>query len=222
MSNNRYAELDKLIKEYEEDSITVRSERLVMKNYPKVLTMSAASSFEHNIKNACQDFLDNPKLPIVPNYPKINSIRQSPLVDKIYGKLEAYNDNGIQHLAADKFYELFGASFKADVQTIFAIKLQEKKAAVTAKVNALLPLCGTDDKYDLDYAKQCDLKIELDRCNFDDAESAFLNLKLRRNRVAHDYIHGLSDTFEDILKFYNLAVIYAISIEEAIKNLTAT
>ena len=56
MSNNRYAELDKLIKEYEEDSITVRSERLVMKNYPKVLTMSAASSFEHNIKNACQDF----------------------------------------------------------------------------------------------------------------------------------------------------------------------
>ena len=86
----------------------------------------------------------------------------------------------------------------------------------------MLPLCGTDDKYDLDYAKQCDLKIELDRCSFDDAESAFLNLKLRRNRVAHDYIHGLSDTFEDILKFYNLAVIYAIAIEEAIKNLTAT
>ena len=222
MSNNRYSELDKLIKEYEEDSITVRSERLVMKNYPKVLTMSAASSFEHNIKNTCQDFLDNPKLPIVPNYPKINSIRQSPLVDKIYGKLEAYNDNGIEHLAADKFYELFGTSFKTDVQTIFAIKLQEKKAEVTAKVNSLLPLCGTEDKYDLDYAKQSDLKIELDRCNFDDAERAFLNLKLRRNRVAHDYIHGLSDTFEDILKFYNLAVIYAVSIEEAIKNLIAT
>ena len=214
--------MDKLIKEYEEDSITVRSERLVMKNYPKVLTMSAASSFEHNIKNTCQDFLDNPKLPIVPNYPKINSIRQSPLVDKIYGKLEAYNDNGIEHLAADKFYELFGTSFKTDVQTIFAIKLQEKKAEVTAKVNSLLPLCGTEDKYDLDYAKQSDLKIELDRCNFDDAERAFLNLKLRRNRVAHDYIHGLSDTFEDILKFYNLAVIYAVSIEEAIKNLIAT
>ena len=41
MSNNRYAELDKLIKEYEEDTINLRSERLVMKNYPKVLTMSA-------------------------------------------------------------------------------------------------------------------------------------------------------------------------------------
>ena len=60
MSNNRYAELDQLIKEYEEDIINLRSERLVMKNYPKVLTMSAASSFEYNIKNACQDFLNNP------------------------------------------------------------------------------------------------------------------------------------------------------------------
>ena len=65
--------------------------------------MSAASSFEHNIKNACQDFLDNPKLPLVPNYPKTNFIRQSPLVDKIYGKLEAYNDNGIEHLDAENF-----------------------------------------------------------------------------------------------------------------------
>ena len=35
-------------------------------------------------------------------------------------------------------------------------------------------------------------------------------------------VRGLLDTFEDILKFYNLAVIYAIAIEEAIKNLTAT
>ena len=52
MSNNHYADLDKLIKEYEEDTINLRSERLVMKNYPKVLTMSAASSFEYNIKNA--------------------------------------------------------------------------------------------------------------------------------------------------------------------------
>lgn len=62
MSNSRYAELDKLIKEYEQDSQTIRSERMVMKNYPKVLLMSAASSFEYNIKNRCQDFM------IIPNY----------------------------------------------------------------------------------------------------------------------------------------------------------
>ena len=51
MRNSHYVELDKLIKEYEEDSRTIRSERMVMKNYPKVLTMSVASSFEYNIKN---------------------------------------------------------------------------------------------------------------------------------------------------------------------------
>lgn len=62
MRNSHYVELDKLVKEYEEDSRTIRSERMVMKNYPKVLTMSVASSFEYNIKNRCQDFYDNPKL----------------------------------------------------------------------------------------------------------------------------------------------------------------
>ena len=75
-NSSRYSELDKLIKEYEEDSRTIRSERMVMKNYPKVLIMSTASSFEYNIKNRCQDFYDNPKLPIQQNYPKISAIKR--------------------------------------------------------------------------------------------------------------------------------------------------
>ena len=66
-----------------------------------------------------------------------------------------------------------------------------------------------------------DLKDELERCTFDDAESSYLNLKLRRNRVAHDYINGLSDTFEDLQKFYNKAIIYVVALELSIISLTA-
>lgn len=223
MSNSQYAELDKLIKEYEQDSRTIRSERMVMKNYPKVLLMSAASSFEYNIKNKCQDFYDNPKLPIAQNYPKINAINRSPLVDQMYNKIEAYNENGVEVLSADKFYELFNEQvFKSRVQAIFATELQQKTQKIEEQINFIAPLVGTDDQYDSDYAKCCDLKNAYERCSFNDAENAFLSLKLRRNRVAHDYINGLTDTFVDIQNFYDIAVIYVVSLEAAIKELTNT
>lgn len=223
MSNSRYAELDKLIKEYEEDSRTIRSERMVMKNYPKVLIMSAASSFEYNIKNMCQDFYDNPKLSIAQNYPKISEIKRNPIVDQMYNKMLAYNDNGVEYLNAEGFYDFFnGQVFKTRVQTIFSTELQQKIQYTEEQINFLTPLLGTSDQYDSDYAKYCDLKNAYERCSFDDAEKAFLSLKLRRNRVAHDYIHGLTDTFVDIQKFYDIAVLYVISLEAAIEELTNT
>lgn len=223
MSNSQYAELDKLIKEYEEDSRTIRSERMVMKNYPKVLVMSAASSFEYNIKNRCQDFYDNPKLPIAQNYPKISAIKQNPIVDQMYNKMEAYNDNGVEHLNADNFYEFFnGQIFKTRVQGIFSTELQQRIQQMGEQINLLTPLLGTSEQYDSDYAKYCDLKNIYERCSFDDAERAFLSLKLRRNRVAHDYVNGLTDTFVDIQNFYDIAVIYVVSLEAAIVELTNT
>lgn len=219
MSNSRYVELDKLIKEYEEDSRTIRSERMVMKNYPKVLLMSAASSFEYNIKNRCQDFYDNPIQPLAQSYPKVNAITRNPIVDQMYNKMEAYNSNGVEHLSAEKFYEFFnGQPFKARVKTIFSTVLQQKLQKIEEQINFLSPLLGTNDQYDSDYAKCCDLKDAYERCSFDDAERAFLSLKLRRNRLAHNYINGLTDTFVDIQNFYDIAVIYVISLESAIEE----
>lgn len=224
MSNSQYSELDKLIKEYEEDFHTIRSERLVMKNYPKVLAMSAASSFEYQIKNRCQEFIDNHQSTIVSNYPNIAALRRGkPIVDQMFAKLEGYYDsNGVEQLHADKFYDLFGGqTFKLIVITNFSSKLTDRLHNIANKISGLQSLLGQDDRYDYDYAKQCDLKDELERCSFEDAENAYLNLKLRRNRVAHDYINGLSDTFEDLQRFYNKAVIYVIALEESIRSLTA-
>ena len=223
MSNNRYADLDKLIKEYEEDTINLRSERLVMKNYPKVLTMSAASTFEYNIKNACQDFLDNPKLPIATHYPKIPRLKL-PTLDSIYGKFKTLNrQTQVENLDASGFYALFGGnSFKTSAISFFNSEKAKKTSETQNIVDSLEPLFDVNDSYALAYVTADELLEQLKNASFDNAEQAFLNLKLRRNRVAHDYINGLSDTFEDIRKFYNLAVLYAISIEEAIKDLTTT
>lgn len=224
MNNSQYMDLDKLISEYEEDFRTIKSERLIMKNYPKVLTMSAASSFEYQIKNCCQEFIDNPKLSMESNYPKIISLRgRKPIVDKMFAKLEGYNNNGIEQLDANKFYNLFGGqTFKSNVMECFNTELSVQIQNISNKITVLQSLLGQEEKYDFDYAKQSDLKDELERCSFDDAEKAYLNLKLRRNRVAHDYINGLSDTFEDIQKFYNKAIIYVVALEKSIRSLTAT
>lgn len=222
MPSSRYLELDKLIKEYEEDSKTIRSERVIMKNYPKVLTMSAASSFEYNIKKRCQDFYDNPKLPIAQHYPNILAIRRIPIVDIMYGKIEAYyNNNGVECLNAEKFYSLFnGQNFKSRVETIFNTELRECIRKTKEYIKNLEPLLEIGEQYDYDYAKNSDLENTYERCSFDDAEKAFLSLKLRRNRVAHDYLNGLSDSFVDIQKFYDIAVIYVVSLEKAIEELT--
>lgn len=222
MGNSQYDELDKLIKEYEEDFRTIKSDRLIMKNYPKVLTMSAASLFEYQIKNRCQEFLDSPILPLN-SYPNISVLKsKKPKTDQMFTKLEGYDDDdGIEHLCAEKFYNLFGGqAFKIKVESNFSAERSAFLLNVTTKLSGLSSLVGQGEQYDFDYAKQCDLKDMIERCSFDDAEKSYLSLKLRRNRVAHDYIHGLSDTFEDIQKFYYLAVIYVVALEATIKDLT--
>ena len=139
----------------------------------------------------------------------------------MFTKLEGYDDDGIEHLCAEKFYNLFGGqAFKIKVESNFSAERSAFLLNVTTKLSGLSSLVGQGEQYDFDYAKQCDLKDMIERCSFDDAEKSYLSLKLRRNRVAHDYIHGLSDTFEDIQKFYYLAVIYVVALEATIKDLT--
>lgn len=223
---DKYNELDRLIREYEEDFKTIREDKLIMKNYPKVLVMSIASLFERQLKITCQNFIDNPKSPILTAYPQIDILvhrnPNKPLTDKMFAKLEGYYDtNGSEILNAQKFYDLFGGSnFKNDVERNFNIVRLAKINQVGIILNNLVNLLDEGEQYEYSYAKQADLKKKLDVCSFDVAENAYLALKLRRNRVAHDYINGLSDTFEDIENFYYDAILYIVSLEHTIEELT--
>ena len=66
------------------------------------------------------------------------------------------------------------------------------------------------------------MSVTYERCSFDNAENAFLSLKLCRNRVAQDYINGITYTFVDIQSSYDIAVIYVVPLEAAIEELTNT
>lgn len=226
MKSSRYSELEKLIKEHDEDQRTINQSRIIMINFPKVFTMSSASLFEFNIKKKCQKFIDSPKFPILTQYPKIqklidNKKNKKPIVDQLFAKLEGYDDDGVETLNAEKFYDFFGGkTFKDIVESKFTELIKSEVSYLNGKIKSLSYLVGQDEKYDLDYTIQTELMEEIRNRNFDDAEKAYLKLKLRRNRVAHDYMNGLSDTFADLQKFYNIAVLYVMALEDAITSIT--
>lgn len=223
---DKYSELDRLISEYEVDFNTIREDKLIMKNHPKVLVMSIASLFEKQLKITCQNFIDNPIQPLLVAYPEIVVLTHKnpnkPLTDKMFAKLEGYYDtNGSEILNAQKFYNLFGGDgFKNDVERIFNEVRLARLDQVNSVLGSLMNLLDDGVQYEYNYAKQSDLKEKLNVCSFNVAERAYLSLKLRRNRVAHDYINGLSDTFEDIENFYYDAILYIVSLKHAIEKLT--
>lgn len=227
MSNSPYHQLDKLIDEYEEDSRTIKTDKLIMINYPKVYVMTIASTFERQIKKRCQDFIDFPLNPLT-SYPDIYSLirfctrKNKPVTDGMFGKFYASNRTANTiNLDASEFYNLFGGViFKNNVETIFNFELAIRLAKYQNIVEGLLPLLDSGEQYEREYAKNTDIIDRLINCTFASAENAFLNLKLRRNKVAHDYINGLSDSFENIRDFYLDAVVYVIALEKAIVNLT--
>ena len=142
----------------------------------------------------------------------------------MFAKLKGYEDNGIECLDAQEFYDLLGGTtFQDTVKQNY----ESERASTLQHINDTINILSTlleqnseNEQYAFDYAKYSDLKEQLKCCSFSDAEKSYLNLKLRRNRVAHNYIDGLSDTFEDIQKFYNTAVLYVLALEASIISLT--
>lgn len=227
MNDSHYQELEILISEYEEDTKLIKSDRLIIKNYPKVFTMSVVSSFERYLKDYLDNFIISASDSLSMTYPCIDALMRKsprkPIVDKMYAKLEGYEKEGMEFLDATKFYALFnGDVFKNEVEDIFCTEQRNRIEKAKAMIDNLSPLIETDDRYDNDYAKYTDIKERLDLCNFDKAQDAFLSLKLRRNRVAHNYINGLTDSFEDIRNFYYDAVLFVVALETALGKLIST
>lgn len=226
MGDSLYQVLDKLICEYEDDVRTIRSDKLIMINYPKIFTMSMASLFENELKQNIKDFLQFPSRPISSTYPKLSRLllkTSRPPSDNIYAKLKGFEDeNGIETLDAQDFYCLFGEqTFKRCVETNYNCEKNERISETATTLTNLSPLLAKGIQYEIDYAKYSDIHERLQQSTFNKAENAFLSIKLRRNRVAHNYIYGLSDSFEDIRNFYYDAVLYVVALKTTLVSLTS-
>ena len=226
MSNSHYNELDRLISEYEKDVKLIKDDKLIMKNYPKLFVMSVASLFEHEVKCLLENFYNNPIAQIPVAYPKIDRLARGrgnkPIEDRLFAKFESYENNaGSLVLNAEEFYELFGGiSFRSVVCQNYELERINRLQKEEQMLSNLVTLLGENEQYEEDYAKHCDIKERLERCTFERAEQAYLSLKLRRNKVAHNYIFGLLDSFEDVRNFYYDAILYIIGLEKAILSIT--
>lgn len=115
----------------------------------------------------------------------------------MFAKFLAYEDNGVEILNAEPFYNLLGGqTFKNNIAGVFNIERLAKIENVDNIIEGLSPLIGHGDQL------------------------AFFNLKMRRNRVAHNYISGLSDSFEDVRNFYYDALLYIVALENTLDSLT--
>jgi len=225
MDNSPYHQLDKLIDEYEEDSRIIKTDKLIMVNYPKVYVMTVTSTFEKQIKLCCQNFIDYPLIPLTPC---LSTLMQScarknmPITDAMYGKFYTFNRNtNTINFDTTKFYDFWGGiTFRNSVETVFETELASRLEKYQNIVDGLLPLLESGEHYEREYAKNIDIRDRLLCCTFVSSEKAFLELKLRRNKVAHDYMNGLSDSFENIRDFYLDAVLYISSLEKAIVDIT--
>ena len=162
MDINQYNNLELLINEYYEDLKNIKPDRIIIQNYPKLLLISSASQFEHQIKDYCHNFLCSPNCQLN-GYPQICHLQNvqinKPMTDKMFAKFEAYMDNGSEHLNAENFYNLFnGALFKTSVQSHFNSILQQQKTKISAMLSPLEDLVDQDEeKYGDEYINYDDL-----------------------------------------------------------------
>ena len=211
MQYSPYDMIDRLIAEYEQDTHSIRGEKMIMEMYPKLLVMTIASHFEKNIKDRISDYIVRPKS----GYP---SLGRKMNADSAYKLFYTLDKSGNVHFDASKFYDLFNVNFKKETRNRFNALRKEYiddfskqadiiKDSTLAEVEAL-------------YARLIDIKEKLENCDFKRAETAFLELKLRRNRVAHNFLCTLSDSFQDICAFYYDAMLYAKAVEDELRHRT--
>ena len=220
MIKDYYSTLDKIIDEYEIDKCSLASGKEIFIFYPKLFVLSIVSLFEKEIKSLVNNIVTNPTITL----PPLSAIvRKYPnkYIDRIYGQLMAYEDGGIVTLKADGFYDIFGGnSFKNNVESCFS-SLRVHELGEYQKTLALLkPLIDTSPTYENDYIKNDEIHERFDNLTFLYAETAFLKLKLRRNKVAHNFISGMSDSFEDIRNLFYDAVLYAVALKTTLKSLS--
>lgn len=223
MFENYYPSLKKFIDEYQLIK-TLSSNLEIFTYYPQLFVIAVVSLFEKEIKEKCNNVITNPAQSLSAMPQLRNLVRSHPndILAKIYGKLFAQEDAGIPNLSANGFYDLFGgAPFKNNVENQFSSIQSIETIAYYNITNNLYNLIGVDDKYDEAYSENDDIYNRLNNNNFTNAETAFLKLKLRRNKTAHDFLSGTSDSFEDIRNMYYDSVLYVVALKNALSNLSA-
>ena len=226
MLQDLYPEIHRIIDEHEIDSRYLNSNKTILSHYPKILILSVISYFEKKIKNCCSNIINNPVSSFIQprKLQQIVSNNGSKYLDKIYAQLEGYmNLSGCEVLNATKFYDLFGGTnFLNDLHSTFSTVRTSLLNEYSTWLSNWATYFGTNlgDQFDNRYLEHEYIKDRLIILNFQESESSFLLLKLKRNIISHNYINGISDSFSDLKTIYYDANPYIQSLIIELKKLT--
>lgn len=220
MNKTYYPNFKILIDEIEHNKALLSSNNIVGSYYPHIFLLSVVSTFEKEIKKKFENILSNPIANLnLPGFFRLVSLNPTYSLENLYKKFQARDDNGVIKLNAQGFYALFGGQpFQTLVSTTFQSIKQIQIKDFKSKIDQLKPLLGTDDQTDRIYLYNDEICKRLLNLTFHNAETAFLQLKLKRNKVAHNFLTGISDSFEDIRDLYYDAVLYVVSIKEELSK----
>ncbi len=224
MFENHYPTIKNIIDEYQLIECAISTNREIFTYYPKLFVMAIVSLFEKEIKEKCNNIITNPLNPLstLPRLRNLVNSRPKDILMKIYGKFIANETAGIINLSASDFYDLYGGiSFENCTRSYFNLLKCTEISDYQVVVKNLYNLIGVDKKYDDAYSENDDIYNRLQNNDFTNAETAFLKLKLRRNKVAHDFLCGISDTFEDIRNLYYDAVLYVVALKKDLSDLSS-
>lgn len=220
MNKTYYPTFKTLIDEMERNKALFSSHSIIVSYYPQIFLLSIVSTFEKEIKEKFENIILNPIANLnLPAFFNCASSNPAYRLDNLYKKFKARDDNGVITLDAQGFYNLFGGqTFRIMVSNTFESIKRIQIQAHKSIIDRLQPLLGSDDQTDRIYLNNDEIYNKLLNLTFNNAETAFLQLKLKRNKVAHNFLAGISDSFEDIRNLYYDAVLYVISIKDELSK----
>lgn len=227
---SKYQDINKTIDEYYIDQKTIRSERKIIEYYPRTLLLLITSTYESAIKNRINTFVMHPKaseqrlIEYARDYPKLNEgsdkkIKKKELHEVAYQRLRA-KSNSDENGDATPFYDLWGGTiFKEKVKNQFQEIRSNKNETVTSILDQLSTITQIEN-IENEYTKYDTIK-DCINITFEVAEQSFLELKKKRNRVAHNFLtNNFSNTFEEIVVLYYNSMYYAMALEDIFIDMT--
>lgn len=226
MLEDHFPEVKIQIDEYNEFNNIVRSDKQLYVMYPKILNLCVASLFEKQIKKICGDIVAKPKKSAFSDAKLQAFVKKNAnkYIDKIYASIRAYIDsNGQEVLSLQAFYDLFGGNvFEQNVEALFNCELSKQINSYEEFIGKITPCVAMDVKYESNLVFADNVLQQLKSNSFNKAKEAFLRLKERRNRIAHDFMCQFNDTYNDIICLYNDAALFVYALKTALSNLIDT
>ena len=227
MNDPFYPEIKAIFSDYNSVKRQLYNRTLIMTNYPKVIAMTIGSFFENIVSKRIDDFLTHPISTPTITIPSITGTTGPDgftAGGNAYKKFDSTPSVGPSPVYnAQRFYNLFGSTFKNKVENEFNRLYNNYQNSIVAEEPYITHSYNADpqDPHKEDEFEEYLLLDEaLDSLNFFTAEQHLMMIKNQRNRVAHNFADDYDLSVDELRQYYYRARIYVKALEIVFESQT--